>query len=90
MLVWGWGSWVRSGPPPPFLCVDIDPPVVQCGWWFDGTRDTEGTMNRSEINRALAKAIAFKQCGKHRDAEWWARELVRLLECASILRGENE
>lgn len=47
-------------------------------------------MNRSEINRALAKAIAFKQCGKHRNAEQWARELVRLLECASILRGENE
>jgi hypothetical protein len=42
-------------------------------------------MDRSEINRALAKAIAYKQCGKQRSAELWARELIRLLECADIL-----
>lgn len=42
-------------------------------------------MDRSEINRALAKAIAFKNCGKQDDAEKWTRELVRLLECADIL-----
>ena len=42
-------------------------------------------MDRSEIARALAKAIAYKQCGKQRDAEQWAAELVRLLECANIL-----
>ena len=44
-------------------------------------------MDRSEINRALAKAIAFKQCGHDAKAEQFARELVRLLECASILKG---
>jgi hypothetical protein len=42
-------------------------------------------IDRSEVNRALAKAIAFKQCGKHAQAEAWAAELVRLLECAAIL-----
>jgi len=26
-------------------------------------------IDRSEVSRALAKAIAYKQCGKDRDAE---------------------
>lgn len=43
-------------------------------------------LDRSAIARALAKAIAFKQCGQHDKAEAWAAELVRLLECAAILR----
>lgn len=42
-------------------------------------------MDRTEINRALAKAIAYKQCGKHDEAREWARKLVTLLECAEIL-----
>jgi hypothetical protein len=46
------------------------------------------SLDRSEINRALAKAIACHQCGKPADTEKWARELVRLLECANILKGE--
>ena len=45
-------------------------------------------IDRSEVNRALAKAIAFKQCGKDREAEQWARKLVELLECAAILVEE--
>jgi hypothetical protein len=44
-------------------------------------------LDRSEIARALAKAIAYKQCGNQAKAEEWARQLVRLLECAEILRG---
>ncbi|MGH3780534.1 MAG: hypothetical protein ACRDRO_07865 [Pseudonocardiaceae bacterium] len=40
---------------------------------------------RSEINRALAKAIAYKDCGKHDLAAEYAAELVRLLGCADIL-----
>jgi hypothetical protein len=47
-------------------------------------------MNRSEINRALAKAIAYKQCGKEKDAEQWARELIRLLELNQILKGWDD
>lgn len=44
-------------------------------------------IDRNAAARAMAKAIAFKQCG-NRDAEAaeWARELVRLLECAEILK----
>ncbi len=42
-------------------------------------------MDRTEINRALAKAIAYKQCGKDAEAESWAVRLVYLLGCAGIL-----
>ncbi|GLY55318.1 hypothetical protein [Lentzea sp. NBRC 102530] len=42
-------------------------------------------MDRSEINRALAKAMAYKQCGKDAEANEWARTLVELLECSDIL-----
>lgn len=44
-------------------------------------------IDRSEVSRALAKAIAYKACNKQREAEEWARKLVELLECADILRG---
>ena len=44
-------------------------------------------LDRSEINRALAKAIAYKNCGKDDQANEWARKLVELLECAEILAG---
>jgi len=43
-------------------------------------------LDRSEIARALAKAIAYKQCGKDQEASQWARELIKLLECAEILK----
>ena len=42
-------------------------------------------IDRTEASRALAKAIAFKQCGKDSEASDWARKLVELLECADIL-----
>ena len=45
-------------------------------------------IDRSAVSRALAKAIAYKACGKDREAEQWARELVTLLECANILRAD--
>jgi hypothetical protein len=44
------------------------------------------SIDRSKTARALAKAIAYKQCGRDREAEEWARELVQLLECANILK----
>ena len=43
-------------------------------------------IDRSEVSRALAKAIAYKNCGKDKDAEEWAKKLVELLECAKILK----
>jgi hypothetical protein len=49
----------------------------------------EMTINRSEVNRALAKAIAYKQCGKDREAEKWAETLIYLLECGKILRNSQ-
>lgn len=43
-------------------------------------------IDRSEAAKALAKAIAYKNCGKDQQAEEWAAKLVRLLECADILK----
>lgn len=45
-------------------------------------------VDRSEAARALAKAIAFKNCGKDDAANEWAIELVRVLECGDILKGK--
>lgn len=43
-------------------------------------------IDRSAVSQALAKAIAYKNCGKDRDANEWARRLIELLECAEILK----
>jgi len=43
-------------------------------------------LDRSEIARALAKALAYCQCGKQAEAEEWAIKLVKLLECEGILK----
>ncbi len=45
-------------------------------------------IDRSKVAQALAKAIAYKQCGQDEKAEQWARQLVELLECARILNQE--
>jgi hypothetical protein len=44
------------------------------------------SIDRTEVNRAPAKAIAYKNCGKDKDAQDWAKKLVELLECADILK----
>lgn len=44
--------------------------------------------DRSTINRALAKAIAYRDCDKPAKAAAWAAELVRLLEAHSILTAD--
>lgn len=44
------------------------------------------SIDRPEVSRALAKAIAYKQCGKDQLAAEWARKLVELLQCAEILK----
>lgn len=43
------------------------------------------SIDRSEVNRALSRAIAYKNAGQDRKAEWWARELVKLLGQSGIL-----
>lgn len=45
-------------------------------------------IDRSAAAQAMAKAIAYKQCGKDAEANDWARRLVELLECADILARE--
>lgn len=42
-------------------------------------------LDRVEINRALAKAIAFKNAGKDEEAAVWGRRVVELLELSEIL-----
>lgn len=43
------------------------------------------TIDRSEVARCLAKAIAYKACGKDTEAEAWARKLITALHLANIL-----
>lgn len=47
-------------------------------------------IDRTQAARAMAKAIAYKQCGKDAEANIWARELVELLRCADILAPVEE
>lgn len=42
-------------------------------------------IDRSKVSQALAKAIAYKNCGKDPEAKQWAIELIHQLECADIL-----
>ena len=44
--------------------------------------------DRSELSRALAKAIAYRDCGKPEKAAAWAVQLVRMLEAKAILKPE--
>ena len=46
------------------------------------------TIDRSEVSRSLAKAIALQAVGKTEEAEEWARKLIRQLQLADILREE--
>ena len=43
-------------------------------------------IDRSKVSQALAKAIAYKMVGRDKDAQDWARQLIRLLEMAEILK----
>jgi len=40
---------------------------------------------RSALNKALAKALAFRDAGKMPEAREWAAELVRLLKSHDLL-----
>jgi hypothetical protein len=42
-------------------------------------------LDRSEINRALSKAIAYKNCGCHDKAIVWGKKLIELMELGEIL-----
>jgi hypothetical protein len=44
--------------------------------------------DRKAISRAVAKAIAFHDCGKPEKAASWAAELTRLLGARGILNAD--
>jgi hypothetical protein len=46
---------------------------------------TMAQIDRVAVARALAKAIAYKNCGKHAEAEQWGARLLGLLEMADII-----
>jgi hypothetical protein len=46
--------------------------------------------DRSVISRALAKAIAYHDCGKPAKAAAWVAELARLFNAQGILRPEYQ
>ena len=41
-------------------------------------------MDRSSLNRALAKTLAYLACGKTADASSWAQQLVDALRAAGL------
>lgn len=45
--------------------------------------------SRSELSQALAKAIAYRDCGKPEQAANWAAKLVLMLEAAEILNSKS-
>lgn len=47
-----------------------------------------GRIDRTNAARALAKAMAYKDCGKDSEAEKWAIQLIRELQCTGILNAE--
>ena len=53
-----------------------------------GVSPMTSKLDRSEINRCLAKAIAYHDCGKEDDAQRWAIELMKALERRDILRTD--
>ena len=42
-------------------------------------------VDRSALNQALAKALAFRDAGKMAGAREWAAELIRLLKSHDLL-----
>jgi hypothetical protein len=50
-----------------------------------GTNSMTSKADRRAISRAVAKAIAYHDCGKPERAAAWAAEVVRLLEAHAIL-----
>lgn len=45
-------------------------------------------VDRVNASRALARAIAYRDCGKDQDADKWAVQLLKELQATGILRPE--
>ena len=46
-------------------------------------------INRAAAATAIAKAIAYKLCGKDAEAHEWASRLIEMLRNADIIKGDN-
>jgi hypothetical protein len=44
---------------------------------------------RSEISQAIAKAIAYRNCDKQDQVEFWAKKLIGLLGANNLLSEET-
>lgn len=47
-------------------------------------------IDRSEASRALAKVIAYRNCGKDTDADTWASQLFEILGCSDLREPGTE
>lgn len=47
-------------------------------------------IDRSKVSQALAKAIAYQNCGKSELAAFWAGVLLEHLKLAHILKSEEQ
>jgi hypothetical protein len=50
--------------------------------------DMTSKLDRQNINRALAKAIAYHDCGKPEKAKAWAVQLMRELQARDLVVAE--
>lgn len=46
-------------------------------------------VDRQNAARALAKAIAYRDCGKDQEAERWAIALLSELQCLGIVKADT-
>jgi hypothetical protein len=44
-------------------------------------------IDRSSLNQALAKALAYKDVGKDIEADRWARLLVQMLKDLNVIKN---
>ena len=44
-------------------------------------------IDRSSLNQALAKALAYKECGKLEEADKWGRVLVQMLKDLNVIKN---
>src|SRR5207302_295560 len=53
------------------------------------TKLCRSLIDRSDLSRARALALAYEQFGDDRQAEPWAARLVELVQCVGMLQAEH-
>jgi hypothetical protein len=59
-----------------------------CATSLEDDQPMTDKSTRSELAQALAKAVAYRDCGKPADAAQWAAKLVKMLEAQQILTAD--